>query len=74
MMSSDIKDEIGRALKTHTMRFKSGKQQITHWSLKTRVPPEAPYIALPPGPPLSEKYLNDLFCDQARIDFLPGKL
>lgn len=77
MVSSEIKDEIGRALKAHTMRFKSGregKRKTTFWSLKSRSPPKAPVIALPPGQPLSEKYINDLFSDQARIHFLPRKL
>lgn len=73
MMFSDVKDEILKALKTNTIRFKSGKEGkrlSMHWSLKSRAPPQAPVIALPPGPPLSEKYLNDLFSDQARIHFL----
>lgn len=75
MLFSDIRDEVKRALKNHTMRFKSSKRQLTELArLKVRAPPNAPVIALPPGPPLSEKYLNDLFCDQARIHFLPREM
>lgn len=75
MLFSDIRDEVKRALKNHTMRFKTSKRQTIEMArLKVRAPPNAPVIALPPGPKLSEKYLNDLFCDQARIHFLPREV
>lgn len=72
MLFSDFRDEVKRALKNHTMRFKTIKRQTIEMTrLKVRAPPNAPIIQLAPGPPLSEKYLNDLFIDQARIHFLP---
>lgn len=74
MMSNDIKDETAKALRSHSKRFKPGrevKQKVLSWALKTRTPPKASHIALPPGPLLTEKYINDLFCDQARIHYLP---
>lgn len=74
MMSNDVKDETAKALRSHTKRFKPGrevKQKVLSWALKVRAPPKASHIALPPGPILTEKYINDLFCDQARIHYLP---
>lgn len=77
MTLSDVKDEILKALKAHTDRFKPGseiKKKIVSWALVSRTPPKAPYIALSPGPPLTEKYINDLFKDEAKIDFIPQNM
>lgn len=74
MISNEVKDEITKALKTHTDRFKAGdevKKKILNWALVSRAPPKAPHIVLPPGPLLTEKYINDLFYEQARINFMP---
>lgn len=71
MIVSDVKGEISKALRAHSDRFKFHDKPLK-WGLQTKMPPEAPKIALPFGPPLTEKYLNDLFNDQARIHFLPN--
>lgn len=73
MMSSDIKDEIMKALRTHTDRFRAGsevKKKVSNWALVSRTPPKAPNIVLPQGPLLTEKYINDLFKEEARINFM----
>lgn len=73
MMLSDVKDEIMKALKTHADRFKPGseiKKKILNWALVSRTPPKAPNIVLPPGELLTEKYINDLFKEEARINFM----
>lgn len=72
-MSSDTKDEIMKALRTHTDRFRPGsevKKKVLNWALVSRTPPKAPNIVLSQGPLLTEKYINDLFKDEARIDFM----
>lgn len=72
-MSSDTKDEIIRALRTHTDRFRPGsevKKKVLNWALVSRTPPKAPNIVLPQGPLLTEKYINDLFKEEARINFM----
>lgn len=72
-MSSDVKDEIMKALRTHTDRFKPGsevKKKVLNWALASRAPPKAPNIVLPQGPLLTEKYINDLFKEEARINFM----
>lgn len=77
MQSSDVKDEITKALKTFTDRFKAGdeiKNKIINWALVSRSPPKAPNIVLPEGPLLTEKYINDLFYEQARINYMPQNL
>lgn len=73
MISSDIKDEIMKALRTCTDRFRPGsevKKKVLNWALISRTPPKAPNIVLPPGPLLTEKYINDLFKEEARINFM----
>lgn len=73
MISSDSKDEIMRALRTHSDRFRPGsevKKKVLNWALVSRTPPKAPNIVLPQGPLLTEKYINDLFKDEARINFM----
>lgn len=73
MMSSDVKDEIMKALRTHSDRFRPGsevKKKVLHWALISRTPPKAPNIVLPLGPLLTEKYINDLFKEEARINFM----
>lgn len=73
MISSDIKDEIMRALRTHSDRFRPGseiKKKVLNWALVSRIPPKAPNIVLPQGPLLTEKYINDLFKEEARINFM----
>lgn len=77
MQANDVKDDILRALKMHTERFKAGnevKKKISNWALVSRSPPKAPTIVLPQGPLLTEKFINDLFCEQARINYLPQHL
>lgn len=77
MQSSDVKDEITKALKTFTDRFKAGdeiKKKVVNWALVSRSPPKAPNIILPEGPLLTEKYINDLFYEQARINYMPQNL
>lgn len=72
-----MKEEITKALKTQTDRFEAGPdvdKKVVSWALKNFLPPVASNIALPPGPPLTEKYINDLFYDQARIYFLPQNM
>lgn len=72
-MSSDTKDEIMRALRTHSDRFRPGsevKKKVLNWALVSRTPPKAPNIVLPQGPLLTEKYINDLFKEEARINFM----
>lgn len=69
----DVKYEIKEALKTHSDRFKLGNEvngKVLNWALVSRTPPKAPNIALSQGPLLTEKYINDLFKEEARIDFL----
>ena len=76
-MLSDVKDEIMKALKAHTDRFRPGseiKKKIVNWALVSRTPPKAPYIVLAPGPLLTEKYINDLFKDEAKINFIPHNM
>lgn len=76
-MSNDIKDEIMKALRTHSDRFRAGsevKKKVLNWALASRTPPKAPYIALSPGPLLTEKYINDLFKEEARINFMPHNM
>lgn len=73
MISSDIKDEIMKALRTHSDRFRPGsevKKKVLNWALVSRTPPKAPNIVLPRGPLLTEKYINDLFKEEARINFM----
>lgn len=72
-MQNDVKDEILKALRTHTDRFKPGnevKKKVLNWALASRTPPKAPIIALSQGPLLTEKYINDLFTGEARINFM----
>lgn len=74
MMHNDIKDEISKALRTNAEIFQSSSDNVTktkEWALKSRSTPSAPNINLPPGPVLTEKYINDLFSDRAKIYFLP---
>lgn len=73
MMSNDIQKEIKKALKANSDRFKAGnevKKEVLNWALVSRTPPKAPNIVLPQGPLLTEKYINDLFKEEARIDFM----
>lgn len=73
MMLSDVKDEIMKALKMNSDRFKPGnevKKKVLNWALVSRTPPKAPNIVLPQGPLLTEKYINDLFKEEARINFM----
>lgn len=74
MMSNDIRDEISRALKFNPDRFKAGNEVKKNWALVSRTPPKAPNIVLPPGPLLTEKYINDLFKEEARINFMPQNM
>lgn len=77
MILRDIKGEISKALGTHINRFKAGaevKKKVSNWALVTRAPPKAPVIILSPGPPLTEKYINTLFSDQARICYMSQDL
>lgn len=77
MQANDVKDEILRALKMHTARFRAGnevKKKVANWALASRSPPKAPIIVLPQGPQLTEKFINDLFCEQARINYMPQHL
>lgn len=76
-MLSDVKDEIKKALRTHSDRFKLEKKAISEtkkkdpkWALVSRAPPKAPNIVLPQGDLLTEKYINDLFKEEARINFM----
>ncbi|XP_031638714.1 polycomb protein Pcl [Contarinia nasturtii] len=73
MMLSDVKEDIKKALGTHNDRFKPGNdvnQKILSWALVSRTPPKAPNIVLPQGPLLTEKYINDLFKEEAKINFM----
>lgn len=73
MMLNDVKDEISKALKANSDRFKPGnevKKKVLNWALVSKTPPKAPTIVLPPGPLLTEKYINDLFKEEARINFM----
>lgn len=73
-MHNDMKDEISKALRANPDIFQSSSENVTktkEWALKSRSPPSAPNINLPPGPVLTEKYINDLFSDRAKIYFLP---
>lgn len=73
MMSNDIQKEIKKALKANPDRFKAGnevKKEVSNWALVSRTPPKAPNIVLPQGQLLTEKYINDLFKEEARIDFM----
>lgn len=66
-----------KALRSNKDRFKPGnevKNKVLNWALVSRTPPKAPNIVLPPGPLLTEKYINDLFKEEARIDFLPQNM
>lgn len=77
MQANDVKDEILRALRSQTARFKAGKEakkKVSNWALVSRSPPKAPNIVLPQGPLLTEKFINDLFCEQARIYYMPQHL
>lgn len=74
MISNEVKDEISKALKTHTDRFRPGnevKKNLQNWALVSRAPPKAPHIVLPAGPLLTEKFINDMFYEQARINYMP---
>lgn len=74
-MSSDVREEIVKALRTNQRRFKAGrevKKKVLSWALRTVAPPQAPNISLPPGPQLTEKYINELFSEQTRIQLLPN--
>lgn len=69
-----MKKEIERALRTHSDRFRPGrevKKKVLNWALASRTPPKASNIVLPPGPLLTEKHINDLFTEEAQIKFLP---
>lgn len=69
-----MRDEISKALNTTPALFQSSTENSSktkEWGLKIGAPPQAPNINLPPGPLLTEKYINDLFSDRARIYFLP---
>lgn len=73
MISSDVKDEIMKALRAHSDRFRAGsevKKKVLNWALASRTPPKAPKIVLPQGPLLTEKYINDLFKEEAKINFI----
>lgn len=77
MQANDVKDEILRRLKMHTARFRAGnevKKKVANWALASRSPPKAPTIVLPQGPLLTEKFINDLFCEQAHINYMPQHL
>lgn len=72
-MNNDVRDEINKTLRLNPKRFKAGqevKKKVLTWSLKTRAPPKASRIALLAGPQITEKYLNELFSEQARIHFV----